>query len=468
VNSYKSRVVFSITIFVLLSFTTIAANDSAPSQDEAVSTTGDQMTADQPIASSLKIGMAKVDMTLDPAKKTLHLTGYGGRRKKAATGVLDPVFARALVASDSEGHMLSIVGLDLCYVNSEIRDRVVEKLSAHGFDENNLLLAATHTHSSLGGYDRTFIAKTLFGDLDQDVLDHIVSSIVSAVLKAKENMVPARIEIATENIKGMNRSRRDPAFEFSEKDEDRAVKPNPEKYPVDERLTVFRIARVDGKPIGAVIHFTAHPTILSPKNLSISADYPGVLYRRVEESMGEGAVAIFLNGTEGDTAPTPDWERDLNKEIANVKEYGNKLADEVLRVLPKVSPMPKTDIAYKTVYSELPGFIIRPLFHMHLSARMTRLFYLRSDAPFQAVRLGDIIMIALPGEPTTNVGRSLGSLCPTGYSCMIVAPANGYLAYFVTPEQYKEGGYEANSNFLGPDVIDWLKSSVSQVLPGVQ
>ena len=51
------------------------------------------------------VGMAKVDITPDIRAIKVPLNGYADRWRKAATGVLDPLYVRALVVSDPNGRL---------------------------------------------------------------------------------------------------------------------------------------------------------------------------------------------------------------------------------------------------------------------------------------------------------------------------------------------------------------------------
>ncbi|HDH96429.1 MAG TPA: hypothetical protein ENF73_01725 [Proteobacteria bacterium] len=416
----------------------------------------------------LLAGMAKVDMTLDPTAGTIRLGGYSGRGKKPASGVLDHVFARSLVVSDGKDHTFALVSADLCYINSELREAVLKRLKSHGFDGDNLLLAATHTHSSFAGYDRTFLGRKLFGEFDPAILDHLASSIARAVVKARSSMRPAVLEMATGRLEGMNRNRRDPVFDIETGRADSSRQPDRERYPTDEHMTVVRVAGEDGTVIGAVIHFTAHPTVLSPKNLAVSADFPGVLCRLVEDGLGGDAVAMFLNGTLGDVAPLPDWADEVETEVLRMKDYGRQLGNAAIDLLAGTHPMSTRRIAYNAVDSGLPQLIVRPLLRFRVPRAMYRLLYYGDSVPFQAVRLGDLVLFAIPGEPTTQFGWALKELCPAGRSCLIAAPANGYIGYLVTPQQYREGGYEATVCFVGPNGIDWVRHNLKGAVSGMR
>ena len=423
--------------------------------------------ADQAPSGVLEVGAAKVDMTLEPNEVQFFLTGYGGRKKVPAAGVLDHVYARAVVLSDSRGRTVALVSADLCYITGEVRDSVIERLASFGFDTDNLLIAATHTHSSIGGYDRTFLARKLFGEFDERVFEHVVSSIASAVIRAKESMRPARMAVATGILKGMNRNRRNPAFDIETGRWDPSVQASPEEYPTDERMTVVLFEGTDGAPVAVLIRFTAHPTVLSLKNHYLSADFPGVLCGRVERALGGGAVAMFLNGSLGDVAPIFDWEDSVEKEIEHVREYGNELAARALELLQKAEFVPSVELDASSTAPRLPAPIIRPLLRLRVPVPLTKMFYTEPYTTFQVIRIGEVVFLAIPGEPTTEFGRELESICPREFKCMVVAPANGYLGYFVTPEQYKQGGYEANVSFFGPRAVDWVRYHVSSLLAEV-
>ena len=416
----------------------------------------------------MKIGAAKVDITPDLKKGAVPLWGYTERKKLPAAGVHDRTHARAIVVSDQKGALFALVSTDICYIASELRNGVLKRLASQGFDENNLLLAATHTHSGFGGYDRTRIARLLFGKFEKWVLDQTIALIAQAVSEAKQAMREATIEIGTEFVKNLNRSRLDPAFVFGDGRPGQKIQPNPEKYPVDERLTVLRIKQADNQTIAAVIHFAAHPTILSPKNMEVSADFPGVLCKKVEEALGDNAIALYLNSTLGDTAPPPDWEDELSKEIAQMNEYGEKLGDAVIKALENTRPLTGESIFCKTLYIKAPKVTLRPLKRIALPSFLSKFFYTNRNIPYQAMRIGELVLLAVPGEATTEIGKELRAMCAIGKDCLVIAPANAYIGYIVTPKQYEDGGYASDMCFFGPNAITHVKDAFQKVLAQIQ
>lgn len=70
--------------------------------------------------------------------------------------------------------------------------------------------------------------------------------------------------------------------------------PNPDG-PNDQEVTVIKFNRInDGTVKSLFVHFTCHPTTTAD-NL-INSEYPGVAMEKVEEHLGGGAIAMFLQG----------------------------------------------------------------------------------------------------------------------------------------------------------------------------
>ncbi|MCZ7585477.1 MAG: neutral/alkaline non-lysosomal ceramidase N-terminal domain-containing protein [Deltaproteobacteria bacterium] len=388
-------------------------------------------------------GMAKMDMTPDLGRVSVSLNGYGDRRKAPAMGVLDPVYARALVVKDGRGRLAAIVGTDLCYVNTELREMVLDRLETSGFARDAVLIAATHTHSSFTGYDRAFIAKAIMGSFEPEILTDTADAIAQAVLDANANLRPVIMSSATRDVDGLNRNRQDPGFSHGL---GKSTKPEGEgTFPTNNRMTVISFVDEEQKTVGAVLYWSAHPTVLSPKNKFLSADYPGVVDARLEEEMGEGSVALFLNGTLGDLAPIPDWEEAVATEVKMMGEYGAQVAEAAIDVLHDGRPVDRPDVVFTSHVETIETIRLRPLWRVKLPSFLRDALFANPKTSFQALRLGGHTFLAVPGEPTTATGRALASLCDG--DCLVVGPANGYLGYVVTPDEYERDTYEASSCF---------------------
>lgn len=411
--------------------------------------------------SPFRVGFGKVDITPDPRAFPVTLNGYAGRWSAPADGVLDELNVRAMVVADPDGRRIALMSYDLCYVNSEVRDALVTRLAEYGFNDHNLLVAGTHTHAGPSAYDRRGITELLMGEYDQRIFDQVVDGGVRAVSEAQRNLQPASLSYEISELPGLNRSRRDPAFDVAVGGPGAGQQLTYDRnmYPTDERLTVLQAVAADGRILGLVIRYSAHPTVLSPDNMKVSADWPGVMTRTLEKRLGDGTVALFFNGSLGDAAPLPDWSN-VPQEEKDTEAYGTRLADAVSARLDKLQPLQPAIVAGHTSRAEITRPIARPLGRLPMKQAFTGAIALRTDVPLQAVRLGNLVLLAVPGEPTTLVGRELESLCDREMQCLTVGPANDYLSYFVTQAEYQEDKYAPNSCFFGENAAAWLQRSL--------
>lgn len=75
--------------------------------------------------------------------------------------------------------------------------------------------------------------------------------------------------------------------------------------------------------------------------------------------------------------------------------------------------------------------------------------------PVLAVRLGDRMLVSIPGELTVTMGQRVKRAVmavagPAGVSQVVIAGlTNEYLSYFTTPEEYQAQHYEGGSNLYG-------------------
>nr|HPK00099.1 hypothetical protein [Candidatus Hydrogenedentota bacterium] len=69
--------------------------------------------------------------------------------------------------------------------------------------------------------------------------------------------------------------------------------------PMDPEIGVLRIDRTDGRPFAVVYNFACHPYVTVPRG-GVTADFPGFASAVIEENLGGGAMALFLQGAGGD------------------------------------------------------------------------------------------------------------------------------------------------------------------------
>src|SRR5262245_58648027 len=91
-----------------------------------------------------KAGSAKEKIT---PERPMWLAGYGGRNHPA-TGLLNDLWARALVLEDPAGTRVAIVALDLVGIGAERAEAINKELARkYALDAAHVALCCSHTHS---------------------------------------------------------------------------------------------------------------------------------------------------------------------------------------------------------------------------------------------------------------------------------------------------------------------------------
>ena len=219
-------------------------------------------------SSALNVGAAKVDVT--PAPSELP---------KNYRGILDHLFARAIVVENGT-QRAAMVSVDA----GAIPNILWEHLSARAARElkipaSQFLLTATHTHSvpwtPVAGYE---------------------DKIFEALKRAAAAVRPARMAYGTGvSYINVNRNIIDP------KTNRWWEGPNYDG-PSDKTVAVVRFETLVGDPIAIYYNYGVHAVITGTLDL-VSADIPGATSNYIEESLGNGAVAVYSNGAAGDQNP---------------------------------------------------------------------------------------------------------------------------------------------------------------------
>jgi len=406
---------------------------------------------------ALRGGAAKVAITPPTDIGPVSLGGYGDRQGAQYAGVHDDIFARALALQQADGAGCVIVALDRLEVPQYLHADVCAALAAAPALEfpvgpDNLVITASHTHSAPENLARQGdLFPLAFGQLNQALYDWTVRQIDSVVRDAVSRLRPAAVGAVEVGLEGLVANRRGGA----------AV------YPV---LTALWVTEPDGRPIAVLTNFAAHPTMLGPENLLISGDWPGELERQVEQTLGGDAVCLFTNGAQGDQRPAGDF----GASFEGVAAYGRRLADAVLATRAEVHPSP--DAVVRTVSEELtlpqrtasPAFAASasqeyPIPPDQLTAVLGALFPAR--ARVHAVRLGDALIVTVPGEMAADLGAGLRARAgPAAKHPFIAGLANTYCGYILSPAEYDRGGYEAAISVYGRDFGPWLVDALARLM----
>jgi hypothetical protein len=131
--------------------------------------------------------------------------------------------------------------------------------------------------------------------------------VVQAVKEAAKNLVPVKVGTGSGSETRISENRRLLMKDGSEVDMRRAYSmPRDEDVasvgPIDPQIGLLKLDRADGRPMAVVYNFACHP-IMNPPSKGNSADYPGFASKVIEEALGGGAMAFFIQGCGGDINP---------------------------------------------------------------------------------------------------------------------------------------------------------------------
>ncbi|MEQ1859223.1 MAG: hypothetical protein ABMA13_04755 [Chthoniobacteraceae bacterium] len=227
-------------------------------------------------AVDLLAGVAKVDIT-----------------DRAAGPVNDPLFAKALVLK-RERTTVVVVTIDAVAIGGigRVRDDFLPGVRAKleselGVPPSSVVINASHCH----GVVRADTAQL----------------VVQAVKDAVKNLVPVKTGAGAGHEDRISENRRILMKDGSEVDMRRAYSmPRDEDVagvgPIDPQVGLLRLDRADGSPLAVLYNFACHP-IMNPPSKGNSADFPGFASKVIEEALGGGAVAFFVQGCGGDINP---------------------------------------------------------------------------------------------------------------------------------------------------------------------
>lgn len=447
-------------------------------------------------AGDLKAGAFAMDVT--PARFPISVNGnFSDVRAKGVNGRLH---ARSLVLDDG-ARKLAFVVVDSCMIPRDlVLDAKAQATKKTGIPADHILIAATHTHSA------PTVTGVFQSEPDADYVKFLAAKIAEGIATAHDRRVPARIGFGRardeQNVFNRRWTREqslippDPFGNTSDR-----VQMNPGYQakglvrpagPVDPDVSFLSVQTRNGQPLCVLANYSLHYVGGNP---ALSADYFGAFADRLKQLVAPDSkdfVGIMSNGTSGDV-------NNINFEAPPIK-YGpgeriKVVADGVARkaaaVYPKVEY--RSDVSLAAATKELELGVRKPsakelerarrllaeqkdpkalVGRDAVYARETVLMDKYPDrvpVTVQALRVGDVGVVAIPCEVFTEIGLEIKRTSPLKHTFTIEL-ANGYNGYLPTPAQHALGGYEtwrARSSYLEVEasvkITDAVKSLLARV-----
>jgi hypothetical protein len=446
-----------------------------------------------PPSVTIRVGFGEVDVTPQvEKKKPVYLAGFGRDRK--ATGVDDPLYARAIVLHDGK-KKIAMVCADVVGLFHATALRVRAKLP--GFDY--VLVSSTHNHE---GPDTMGLwgPSLLVSGIDKDYLSELEQAIVRAVKKADAASRPASARVGTIKAPELLQDTRLPIVKH------------------DELVALLFRDPGTAKPRGLVLQWNCHPETLGSNNSKISSDFVGPAVSRLQKQFG--CPVVYLTGTVGGMMttlhlPVRDKAGKLLAEGSREKtqRYGELLAAAAAKAVKSSRPVRLTPLEIKRQTIHLP--IVNKLYLLarQLGVLDREAFAWTGDVyKAKAVkevkkggthcirteigysRLGEVGIAAIPGEiypelvlgkvpdpavagadfPDAPIEPSIYAQMP-GPIRMLVGLANDEVGYIIPKRQWdvkppfcyglKKAQY-GEENSLGPDTAPLLCKAFADMVKG--
>lgn len=453
-------------------------------------------------ANELKAGAFAVDVT--PRKFPISVNGNMSDHK--AVKAHDLLHASCIVLHDGTTQ-LAIVVVDSCMIPREILDSAKQQANKlTGIPVDRILISATHAHScpAVGGVFQS--------DPDVEYSQFLAERIAAGIHQAHQNLGLAQLAWGVGRNEAQVFNRRwwlkEPSNETNPFGLIDQVRMNPgysspkvtkSAGPVDPEVSFLSVKTTADQPVAFLANYSLH--YVGGTNGDLSADYFGAFAERMSQLMDPKAaptnnktpfVGIMSNGTSGDVnnvnfalmnAPKREPFEQLRL-VANsvattaveahaTAKYQSKitLAMRETEIELKVrKPSPEDLARAKKMladagpppYRKMPEVYARETIKMAEYPDTVRI-------KLQAIRIGELGIVAIPCEVFTEIGLELKRRSPLKPTFTIEL-ANGYNGYLPTPEQHKLGGYEtwrARSSYLeeeaSPKIVETLLKLLDEV-----
>jgi neutral ceramidase len=403
---------------------------------------------------TLRAGAARADITPEP--EVLNwVTG------KPYDAVLDPLNVHALVLDDGRSKAV-VIRWDLVDVSESARDEVRRVVGgALGVPGDNIMVHASHTHSAPwapvygGGHrgkerDTWWAVRHMPPQNDHPPfkrwMERLLTASVDASKRAAASAAPASVWIGRIAVNEFLHNRRprapgwgladakpSPPINYNHPDWNPEVLQGGATFgPMDRTLSLVAFRNADGQSLASLFHVACHAVSIYPSNPGISADWPGAASGALAAALG--GEALFLQGCAGDINP---WRRGAAA-VADMAQGFAKKAEAAMRFSVRLAAAPLQS-----------G---RATVHLPLTAAgKARIGADSVAAEIQVITCGPLALVALPGEPMTELGTTIRERSPFPQT-LVLGYANGNGAHYVgMPGEKARGGYEAGVAGAGTD-----------------
>jgi len=368
--------------------------------------------------------------------------------------VRDDLFCRALVL-EASGQRIALVALDLVAVAREWADEAKRHIEASvGIAPSNVLICATHTHTG------PEVRSSRPMSVHDEWLEALPGKIAETVEKAANNLFEALLFPGGQQEPDLAYNRlgrqKDGTEVFGRTD---VIGP---AGPIDPELLALGLRDYQGNLRAIVVNYAMHADVIGGgSGPFISADWPGEIAKAVAGVYGDQTVTLFLNGACGDINQIP-WEKTRHRRGGPAKavQLGRALAGLAINAIEKAEPLKRAECGADLQVLEIPYYTRDEQFIAEVEelrqrddlsnrekATIPAVDNWKMDGqfaqvPVQAMRVGNLAFVGLPGEIFVRWGLEIKHWSPAQYT-FVAELANNWFGYVPTTDQAHRGAYGA-------------------------
>lgn len=379
----------------------------------------------------MKVGHARYCIT---PQKEFYLIGYrSDNRYTPATGIHDDIYCNSLLF-EQHGKQVFIFSADVLEFEEEMAEDVKTILhDMFGVERDLVLLSATHNHSSIVSYHKSWYTKKF----DKEYYDFFIQTIVNSYKTCLENKKEATLKYGKETIIGYYGNRNHPG------------------KLADNEVIVVKFYDIEGNAFAGFINWAVHSTVISAENTQLTSELAGEVSKRLFDEFG--FYPAMLVGAAGDCS---NRNERLGNDFEELQRVSNALAKDIASI-PVHIVKTFTDITYQTLFHTIHHDMkyvheeikqqISNLQHtfeqevdehkkeqlakrIHNAEKELLITKFHLDAKCSVIDLGALQFFVFPGELGSRFGIELKQACDT--LGIILGYTNGYYEYFMPKEEY--------------------------------
>ena len=381
----------------------------------------------------------------------------GSTNTPIATGVELPLLANAAAFTSGDTSII-LVSMDILsfhddYCN-EMRARIKK---ATGVPEENILIAATHAHTSVAVEYQLWLCPP-----DEETSGHAADMAVEAAIEAFENREEAKMGFGKTYNATYNFCRDGLTEDGDIRTWYAGVK---QASIVDHYVNVMRVDDTEGNIQCFIVNYANHPDTYGTKT-KYSSDYPGYLREALKKEYGEDVTVLYFNGAEGDVNFVDYKYKTHTSYVGNglntAKIIGEALAKSVIKLnrtikteetSPIIQSISKTydaiqrkpsaeDLAWgeEAMRNGVGG--LDKCFAVEYTTEDYSVLGDTFEIEVHTIRIGEWAMVGLPSEIYSEIGRDIKKDSPFEMTS-VISLANGTHGYIAPDYVLDTSAYPA-------------------------